>query len=321
MKRFIIRRVLSGILTVLIVFVLNFVIIKAAPGDPISTLMGKDNKDPAMRAALEEKYGLNKPMPVQLVNYLTTAMTGDLGSSMIYNKPVTTMIEEKLGATVLLGLTSALISAILGTLMGIVAARREGSVYDFVSSGTQYFFNSVPSFWLALMLIIIFSSKLNWFPSFGYSDARANYEGMAHIMDVAKHMFLPCLTMVLILIPTYFRIAKSSVLQVSNEDFITTMKATGMDEGKIFRKYVFRNAILPSVTIFGISMAYLLTGVTLVEIVFAWPGMGRLTLTAINQRDYPTLMGVYLVMSISVAVVMLIVDVIYAYLDPRIRYD
>ena len=321
MKRFIIRRVLSGILTVLIVFVLNFVIIKAAPGDPISTLMGKDNKDPAMRAALEEKYGLNKPMPVQLVNYLTTAMTGDLGSSMIYNKPVTTMIEEKLGATVLLGLTSALISAILGTLMGIVAARREGSVYDFVSSGTQYFFNSVPSFWLALMLIIIFSSRLNWFPSFGYSDARANYEGMAHIMDVAKHMFLPCLTMVLILIPTYFRIAKSSVLQVSNEDFITTMKATGMDEGKIFRKYVFRNAILPSVTIFGISMAYLLTGVTLVEIVFAWPGMGRLTLTAINQRDYPTLMGVYLVMSISVAVVMLIVDVIYAYLDPRIRYD
>ncbi|MBQ1391239.1 MAG: ABC transporter permease, partial [Firmicutes bacterium] len=197
----------------------------------------------------------------------------------------------------------------------------EGSVYDFVSSGTQYFFNSVPSFWLALMLIIIFSSRLNWFPSFGYSDARANYEGMAHIMDVAKHMFLPCLTMVLILIPTYFRIAKSSVLQVSNEDFITTMKATGMDEGKIFRKYVFRNAILPSVTIFGISMAYLLTGVTLVEIVFAWPGMGRLTLTAINQRDYPTLMGVYLVMSISVAVVMLIVDVIYAYLDPRIRYD
>ena len=274
-----------------------------------------------MRAALEEKYGLNKPMPVQLVNYLTTAMTGDLGSSMIYNKPVTTMIEEKLGATVLLGLTSALISAILGTLMGIVAARREGSVYDFVSSGTQYFFNSVPSFWLALMLIIIFSSRLNWFPSFGYSDARANYEGMAHIMDVAKHIFLPCLTMVLILIPTYFRIAKSSVLQVSNEDFITTMKATGMDEGKIFRKYVFRNAILPSVTIFGISMAYLLTGVTLVEIVFAWPGMGRLTLTAINQRDYPTLMGVYLVMSISVAVVMLIVDVIYAYLDPRIRYD
>ena len=321
MKRFVIRRILSGILTVVVVFALNFIIIKAAPGDAISTLMGKDNKDPAMRAALEAKYGLDKPLPVQFLNYMKTAARGDLGTSMIYNRSVNEMIKEKVFATVLLGLVSDILAALIGTVIGIVAARREGGIFDFASSGVNYFLNSVPSFWLGLMLIIVFSSKLGLFPSYGYSDPRANYEGFAHFMDVARHMFLPCLTLVLILIPQYFRIAKSSVIQVSNEDFITTLKATGMNEKKIFSKYVFRNAILPTVTILGISIAYLITGVTLIEIVFAWPGMGRLTLTAIGQRDTPTLMGVYLVMSISVAAVMLIVDIIYAYLDPRIRYD
>ena len=134
-------------------------------------------------------------------------------------------------------------------------------------------------------------------------------------------MVLPVLTLVLITFPGYFRIAKSSVLQVANEEFITTLRATGMSEKMIFNKYVFRNAILPTVTMFGITMAFLITGVTLIEIVFSWPGMGRLTMTAINQRDYPTLMGVYLVMSVSVAVVMIVVDIVYAFLDPRIRYE
>jgi|SRR6056297_1128117 len=133
-------------------------------------------------------------------------------------------------------------------------------------------------------------------------------------------MILPVGTLVLIQIPIYFRISKSSVLQVMSEDYILTLRATGMNERKIFNKYIFRNAILPTITIFGISMAYLITGVALIEIVFAWPGTGRLVLTAINQRDYPTLMGIYLIMSISVAVMMIIVDIVYALFDPRIRY-
>ena len=136
-----------------------------------------------------------------------------------------------------------------------------------------------------------------------------------------RHMVLPVMTLTLVTIPQYFRTAKSAVLQVMNEDFITTLRATGMDEKKIFYKYVFRNAILPTITIFGITMAYLITGVSLIEVVFSWPGMGRLVLTAITQRDYPTLQGIYLVMSVSIAVVMILVDIIYAIFDPRIRYD
>jgi peptide/nickel transport system permease protein len=152
-------------------------------------------------------------------------------------------------------------------------------------------------------------------------NAREAYTGFAYVLDVAKHLVLPCLTLVLITMPGYFRIAKSSIAQVTSEDFITMFRATGMSERKIFNKYIFRNAILPTVTLFGITMAFLITGVTLIEIVFSWPGTGRLTLTAINQRDYPALMGIYLVMSISIAVMMVLVDIAYAILDPRIRYD
>ncbi len=321
MKRYVLRRIITGILTVLIVFILNFFLIQAAPGDPVTTLMGKDNHDPEVRQALIEKYGYDQPVIVQLGKQLQTLMHGDLGDSVIQNRPVGEMVSEKLGPTILLGLTGAVLAAVIGTLLGILAARKEGKPLDVVASGTSYVFSAMPQFWLGLMLIIVFSSELGWFPSYGMTDTRANYTGLAYVADVLKHMFLPLVTLTLALLPQYFRIAKSSVLQVANEEFIQTFRAAGMDEKKIFRKYVFRNAILPTVTIFGISMAYLLTGVMLIEIVFAWPGMGRLMTTAISQRDYPTLIGINLIMAVSVAVVMLVVDIVYAKLDPRIRYE
>lgn len=320
MKRYIGKRLLTGLLTIIIVFSINFIIIRLAPGDPIKTLMGKETDDPVLKAALEHKYGLDKPLPTQFIVYLKTALTGDLGTSIIYNRPVTDMIGEKIEATILLVLTAAILSLFIGTLMGILAARREGSFIDVAFSGISYILNSMPSFWLGLMLIIVFSSRLNLLPTYGMTNARANYNGMKYILDVIVHMILPVGTLLLIEIPIYFRIAKSSVLQVTNEDFIVTLRATGMNERKIFNKYIFRNAILPTITIFGISLAYLITGVALIEIVFAWPGTGRLVLTAITQRDYPTLMGIYLVMSVSIAVVMMIVDIVYAVFDPRIRY-
>ena len=321
MTRFVLKRIISGLLTVLMVFVINFSIIKAAPGDPIKTLMGKETDDPQMRAALEEKWGLDKSLPEQFWSQFSNALKGDLGTSIIYNRPVGDMIGERLGATVLLGLISALLALILGTALGILCARREGSLLDGVSSTVSYALDAMPSFWLGLMLIIIFASKLKILPTQGMVNAREAYTGFAHVLDVAQHLILPCLTLVLITMPGYFRIAKSSIAQVTSEDFITMFRATGMSERKIFNKYIFRNAILPTITLFGITMAFLITGVTLIEIVFSWPGTGRLTLTAINQRDYPALMGIYLVMSISIAVMMVLVDIAYAILDPRIRYD
>lgn len=321
MTRFIFRRFLSGLLTVLMVFLINFIIIKAAPGDPIKTIMGKETDDPIMREALLEKWGLNKSLPEQFFSQLKNALQGDLGTSIIYNRSVNEMIGERMSATVLLGLFSALIALLLGTIMGIFCARHEGSFFDRLLSTVSYALDAMPSFWLGLMLIIVLSSKLGLLPSQGMVDARETYTGLRHVLDVAHHLVLPALTLVLVTMPGYFRIAKSSIQQVTSEDFITMLRATGMKKKTIFNRYIFRNAILPTVTMFGITLAFLVTGVTLIEIVFSWPGTGRLTMTAINQRDYPTLMGIYLVMSVSVAFVMVLVDVAYAFLDPRIRYD
>lgn len=321
MSRFIIRRIISGILTVLVVFTLNFVLVKSAPGDPITSLMGKETDDPVLRQALMEKWGLDKSPLEQYFSYLKNAVKGDLGTSIQYNRPVNDMIGERLLATVLLGLVSLAIAFLLGTALGIFCARRDGTIIDNVLSTISYATDAMPSFWLGLMLIILFATKLDLLPSYGMYDVRAGYTGLRYVLDVLYHLALPCITLVLVTMSGYFRITKSSILQVTNEDFITTMRATGMSSKKIFNKYIFRNAILPTVTMLGISVAFLVTGVSLIEIVFSWPGIGSMTLTAINQRDYPTLMGVYLVMSVSVVVVMIITDVLYAILDPRIRYD
>lgn len=321
MSRYIVRRFFSGLLTIFVVFAINFIIVRSAPGDPINSIIGKETDDPQLHAALTEKWGLDAPLPVQFWRQLKNSLKGDLGTSILYNRSVNEMIAERLAATILLGLVSAILALVIGTALGIYCARKEGSIADRLLSTTTYALDAMPSFWLGLMLTIVLSLRLGLLPTQGMTDPRANYTGWAHIVDVGIHLILPALTLVLITLPGYFRIAKSSIQQVTSEDFIITMRATGMPESKIFKKYIFRNAILPTVTLFGITLAFLVTGVTLIEIVFSWPGTGRLTMTAINQRDYPTLMGIYLVMSVSVAVVMVLVDIAYAMLDPRIRYD
>ncbi|MBR4420995.1 MAG: ABC transporter permease, partial [Erysipelotrichaceae bacterium] len=169
--------------------------------------------------------------------------------------------------------------------------------------------------------ILLFASILKWFPTYGMYSVRGNYTGIKKVLDVMKHMFLPVTTLVLIDIPYFFRIARSSVLQTMSEDFIMTLRATGMSERKIFNKYVMRNAIIPTITVFGITLAYMITGVAMIEIVFAWPGMGRLMLDSITRRDYPTLSAIYLMLSISVAVMTIVVDIVYAWIDPRIRIE
>ncbi|MCL2006563.1 MAG: ABC transporter permease [Treponema sp.] len=322
MKKYFGKRLLTGMMTVVLVLIFNFILIRAAPGDPIQTLMGPDLDNPVLRAALMERYGLDQPIHRQLMTFLTNSLIrGDLGISIFQNRPVSEMIAERVGATILLGMTGILLGAIFGTLIGIYCARHEGKLLDSIASFVLYIFNSLPSFFLGLVMIIFFATRLGLFPTSGMYTARVAYTGFAYFLDVARHMFLPSVTLMIIVMPYYFRIAKTSVLQVVNEDFVTTFRATGMSERRIFSKYIFRNAILPTITIFGLSMAYVITGVALIEMVFAWPGMGRLVLSAIMQRDYPTILGIYIVLSISVAVVMLIVDWIYALLDPRIRLE
>lgn len=315
------KRALTGLLCIFIALCINFVIIHAAPGDPIRILVGQDNPNPQIIADLTAKYGLDQPKIVQFGKYVLNLLKGDMGVSIYTNEPITEMIAQRMLPTALIAFTSALLAAFLGTALGIFCARRVGSRIDAILGSVSYLFDATPSFWLGLMLILVFASTLKVLPTSGMLDMRMDYEGFAKVLDIAKHMILPVSTMTLTLLPYYFRISRASILQVMNEDFVTTLRATGMPEKKIFRKYIFRNAILPTVTVFGIQMAYLVTGSAIVEIVFSWPGMGSFVMTAITRRDYPLLMGIYLILSISVAVVMIVVDVVYSMLDPRIRHE
>ncbi len=320
MKRYVCKRVLLALITVSVALVINFALIHLAPGDPTKVLAGSGHPSPEMEAALTVKYGLDKPLYVQFFSYVKNLLHGDLGNSYVYNQPITKLIAERFGPSSLLALTSALLAAVLGTLLGLVTSTRQDSILDRVINGISYFFYSMPSFWLGMMAILIFSTTLRTLPTSGMISMRASYTGMAYVLDVMKHMILPVGTLTVIQIPVYLRIFRTSVSQTMTEDFITTFRAVGMDEKKIFRRYVFKNSILPTITVFGINLAYTVMGSALIEVVFAWPGIGRMMLDAIGKRDYPLLMGIYLVLSISVALVTMITDLVYAAVDPRIRY-
>ena len=320
MRRYLGKRAISALVCVLLVLIINFLIIRLAPGDPARLLVGTENPSAEQVRLITEKHGLDKPIYIQFARYLGNLLQGDLGVSYYTNEPVTGLILDKLGNTAILSLTALALSVTLGTLGGIACARRVGGKLDNLLSGICYFADSFPSFWLGLMLMLVFAVKLDILPKHGMFNMRENYTGFQHMLDVMYHMILPGITLTILQLPYFFRISRAAMIQTMGEDFITTLRASGMPERRIFRKYIFRNSILPTVTAISIYMAYVVTGSALVEIVFSWPGMGSYIMTAISRRDYPVLMGIYLMLSISVAVVMICVDLLYSVLDPRVSH-
>lgn len=321
MKKFILKRIYTAFIVVLVVVALNFFIIKLAPGDPVNIMAGFDNPNEEFKMAVRAKYNLDKPLITQFFTYIYRLVQGDLGESYYSSRPVTELLAERMGASLLLSGTSAVLAFIIGTVLGLTAGKKEDSMQDKVLSAGTYVANAMPSFWLGLMLIFVFASRLGWLPTQGMYSLRENYTGIARYIDLGKHLILPVTTLVLVQIPGYFRITRSSVIQVMADDYITIFRVTGMSEKKIYMKYVLKNAILPVVTLFGINVAYIVAGSTLVETVFSWQGIGILMYTAIAKRDYNVLMGTYLIIAVSVAFFMILVDVIYAKLDPRIHYE
>lgn len=313
------RQLLTIIPTILLSIVLNFALLHAAPGDPARIYAGMDNATESQIAATRKDLGLDDPLPEQFVRYVGQLARGNFGESFAYRRPVLGLIMARMPATLLLTMTSAVLALVIGTLLGAVSARRPNSVADIGLSFLSYTFFAVPAFWLGLLMILIFSSKLGWLPTSGMRNVRADYTGWRDWVDIARHMILPTATLTLVQIPIFHRITRASVAEQQREDYVTTFRATGMPEGKIFRRYALRNALLPTVTVFGLNLGYVVTGAALVEIVFAWPGVGRLALDAVYRRDYPLLLGVYLLLAIAVSLAILLTDIVYAMLDPRIR--
>ncbi len=284
-------------------------------------MAGFDNPSEELIQSITEKYGFDQPFYIQIGRYFKSVIRGDLGDSYLYNQPVARLIADRIGPSLLLSGVSIILALIIGSLLGLYAGKNEGKLIDKIFSTISYFLNSMPSFWIGIMLILLLASHFKWLPTQGMVNVRANYTGFRRVLDIATHMILPVITLVSVQIPTYFRITKSAVMQVMAEDFITTLRVAGMKEGAIFRKYVFKNAVLPIINVFSINLAYVVAGSMLVEIVFSWPGIGVLMYRSIMMRDYNVLMGVYLLISVSVVIVTILMDLVNAALDPRIRYE
>ncbi len=321
MAKYVTKRVLIGLVAVILSVAINFVLIRVAPGDPVTIMAGMDNPNQEMIDHLIAKYGLDKPIATQFGIYLANVIRGDFGYSYRNSQPVMGLIGQRLFPTFLMTFSAAILALVIGSAIGLAAARKRDSRMDRFFSSISYVFDAMPGFWLALMLILLFASRLKWFPTMGMINMRAGYKGWAYVWDVLYHLALPVLCLVLLIVPRYFRITRAAVLQVMSEDYITLYRAAGMSEKQIFRKFVLKNALLPTVTIFGLSLAGCFMGASLIEIVFAWPGMGRLLLDAITKRDYSVLSGVYFIFSMMLVAATILVDIVCATLDPRIRLE
>jgi len=320
MLRYAASRLLQGLALVLAVVVLNFVLVHAAPGDPVETIAGASGGMSAeLMAELRTQYGLDRPLPVQLGVYLGKVLRGDLGYSYFFNLPVTQMIAERVPATLLLVLSSVLLAFVVGTALGVLSSRRpNGLLSQFITVLSLVGF-AAPVFWIGIMLVILLASVFPILPVAGMRSIDSTGGGLADVLDVAHHLVLPTITLSLVYLAQYSRLARSSMLDVLGSDFIRTARAKGLAERVVLYKHALRNALLPVVTVLGLQFGNVLAGAILVETVFNWPGLGRLAFDSVLRRDYPTILGVLLFSSIVVVVMNQLTDLCYRLIDPRIK--
>ncbi|HOW49679.1 MAG TPA: ABC transporter permease [Rubrivivax sp.] len=318
--RFTLSHLLQGLALVLAVVVLNFVLVHSAPGDPVETIAGASGgMSEDLKAELRTKYGLDRPLPVQLGVYLKQVASGDLGYSYFFNLPVTGLIGERLPATLLLVLCAVALAFVVGTSLGVLASRRPNGLLSQSITALSLIGFAAPVFWTGMMLIILLASVVPVFPVSGMRSVDSTASGPGDWLDVAHHLVLPVLTLALVYLAQYSRLARASMLDVLGSDYIRTARAKGLADRVVLYKHALRNAVLPVVTMLGLQFGNVVAGAVLVETVFNWPGLGRLAFDSVLRRDYPTILGVLLFSSIVVVVMNLVTDFVYRLIDPRIK--
>lgn len=303
---------LLGVITV------NFVLIHLAPGDPVSVLVGETEPTAEQLAALYTKLGLDQPLYVQYLDYLTSVFTGDLGYSYVLQTDVAELIWGRVPATLSLMLPSLIIFSIIGVTMAVVVARRPRSWTDRAGSVFAVFGYSIPAFWLAQIALLVFALQLRWFPTNGMTSSRFVYEGFDYFVDLLHHLVLPATVLGMRYLAINFRYARASMRDALSQDYIVAARAKGLNERRVLF-HAFRNGILPVITVFGLNVTDILAGAVLTEIVFGWPGLGRLMYDAMYARDYPLLMGMFIFVSIGIIFTNLVIDIVYGLFDPRVR--
>lgn len=318
---YLLQRLLYTVPLLLGAVTIVFVLVHLAPGNPVDYIIGESGADKEMIARLTAEMGLDRPLHIQLLRYLGQVASGNLGYSFVSNMPVLELILDRLPATLLLMASQLVFSISLGITLGVLSARRPNSLLDNTITVFSLASFAIPVFWLGQLLILGFGYYLDWLPIQGMVNLRAGYTGFDHVLDVAHHMILPVLTLTLYNLALILRLTRGSLLEVVGQEYIKVARSKGLSENTVMTKHALRNALLPVVTVIGLEFRALIAGAVLTETVFAWPGLGRLTFDAINARDYPLLMGMFIFISLLVAIGNLVTDLLYALLDPRIRYQ
>jgi peptide/nickel transport system permease protein len=308
---FILRRLAQSAVVLVGVTLVVFLLLQLVPGDPVRLALGT-RYDQATYDALRARSGLDQPLVVQYFNYIAHAVTGDLGVSFRSGRPVTAIVLERLPATLSLAFTAVVLSLIVAFPLGVLSGIRSGSVVDHAARVFSQFGVSVPDFWMGIMGILLFSGVLGWLPPSGYVSLTENPS------EWAQHVLLPAATIGLVTASILTRFIRSAVLEVLSEDYIRTAEGKGLRRRVVVLRHVLRNALIPVVTVAAVQLASLLGGVIVVEVLFAWPGIGRLTYDSVQARDYPVLQGAVLFVAALFLLINLLVDVLYARLDPRI---
>jgi ABC-type dipeptide/oligopeptide/nickel transport system permease component len=333
MLRYLIGRIIATIPVVVLISLLVFLLIHAAPGDPAELLLS-DEASPADIADARRRWGLDRPIYVQYLHFLANIASGDLGMSFRYADPVIGLIGERLPATIELAAASMLIALLIGIPLGVWAGAKPNSWVDNLGSVFGFFGISMPSFWLGIMLILIISGYFNWLPSSGRSTygVAQGFEAGFYISqslltgntkaawDGIKYIIMPAIALGTGMMGLVMRVTRSSVLEIMSEDYVRTARAKGLAENSVLWRHVLRNALVPVITVVGLELGTLLSGSIIVETVFAWPGSGSLLISAIQSRDYPLITGTVLTYTIAFVVINFAIDVLYALIDPRIRF-
>ena len=318
--RYVSRRLLQGIPIILAIIVLNFFLLNLAEGDAVDVLAGEaGSATPEYMEQLRAKFGLDKPLPVQLLVYLKNVVTLDLGYSFRHDMPVSKLIVDRFWPTLLLMVSTIILAVGFGILLGLLAAVSLNTWKDAVITVFALITYATPLFWVGLMMIVVFSLNFGWFPTGGMENIAAFHEGFDRVKDIAHHLVLPTITLSLFYLALYTRMMRASMLEQYGLDYVVTARAKGLTERRITFVHVLRNALLPVVTMAGVQVGALIGGSVIVESVFAWPGLGMLAFESLFARDLNLLLGIFLLSSALVVAVNLIVDVIYSFLDPRIE--
>jgi peptide/nickel transport system permease protein len=320
--RYLLRKGVQALLTLAFILVFNFFLFRVMPGDPVRILTRTNNLEISIedQRALVADLGLDKPLPQQFVDYVGDTLTGNLGVSFSHpEEPVLGLFMEFLWPTVLLVGVSTVLSTVIGLLMGIYSGWRRGGPLDMTSMGFGLVLYSMPEFWLGILLLILFAVTLGIFPTGGFESVSGDLTGLGRVTDVANHMFLPCITLTLAFLGEYYLIMRSSLLDVQGEDYVLTARAKGLRDKLVMWRHAVPNALLPTVTLVALNFGFVIGGAITVETVFSYPGLGLLTYDALQAKDYPLLQGMFLFFSLAVIVANLIADILYGYLDPRVR--